>query len=454
MLTSVRRTGVASLALTAFLTTVGATGLASPALAHEAPTPRPRHGLRPDRRPGRQHGRRLRPRRGRQTHAGRDLCDRWPRRCPRRLGRRPPRVAGLARPRPRASHPVRRERRQRHRHRLRVSAAIGSPAARSFPRAVRSRSASPFTGTSSTSSTLATAAASRASVAAADGLRPIAGSHRALGLDASATPEFVNTPGQVAFSPDGSQLLVTTKANGNQVDAFTRRTLGCPERLTNGEQPPGRGPVRHQLGPVRSGRPGRGRHELGGNVPARSRRCPPRRSPPQRPGRPRPAGSSAAVAGSTPPTPAARRCRGTAWAVAASSASLGTTATDPGTVDATVTRDGRYLYVQAGLAGQVDAFRIGRDGSLTSARVRHRAGRRGRRGHRRRVTHLRVRPAGPARSCVTGGLDHAPKGTGATTGAPRRSLVRCTARAAPTSAGPGAPSGPSIGRGGGIRTRG
>src|SRR5262249_26023047 len=53
-----------------------------------------------------------------------------------------------------------------------------------------------------------------------DGLAPIAGSNRALGLDASATPEFVNTPGQVAFSPDGSQLLVTTKANGNNVDVF------------------------------------------------------------------------------------------------------------------------------------------------------------------------------------------------------------------------------------------
>jgi 6-phosphogluconolactonase (cycloisomerase 2 family) len=46
-------------------------------------------------------------------------------------------------------------------------------------------------------------------------------------------------------------------------------------------------------------------------------------------------------------------------------ASLGTTPTDPGTVDATATRDGRYLYVQAGRAGQVDAFRVGRDGSLT-----------------------------------------------------------------------------------------
>jgi DNA-binding beta-propeller fold protein YncE len=52
-------------------------------------------------------------------------------------------------------------------------------------------------------------------------LSPIPGSNRALGLDPSATPQFTNTPGQVAFSPDGSQLIVTTKANGNDIDVFS-----------------------------------------------------------------------------------------------------------------------------------------------------------------------------------------------------------------------------------------
>ena len=51
-------------------------------------------------------------------------------------------------------------------------------------------------------------------------LAPIPGSNRALGLDPSATPQFTNTPGQVAFSPDGRQLIVTTKANGNDIDVF------------------------------------------------------------------------------------------------------------------------------------------------------------------------------------------------------------------------------------------
>src|SRR5580693_9099317 len=39
-------------------------------------------------------------------------------------------------------------------------------------------------------------------------LAPIPGSNRALGLNPAATPQFTNTPGQVAFSPDGQQLIV------------------------------------------------------------------------------------------------------------------------------------------------------------------------------------------------------------------------------------------------------
>ncbi len=44
---------------------------------------------------------------------------------------------------------------------------------------------------------------------------------------------------------------------------------------------------------------------------------------------------------------------------------VGDTSTDPGTVDAAVTADGRYLYVQTGAQGIVDGYRIGADGSLT-----------------------------------------------------------------------------------------
>ena len=53
-------------------------------------------------------------------------------------------------------------------------------------------------------------------------LFPIPGSNRALGLNPTETPQFTHTPGQVAFSPDGSQLIVTTKANGKR-----HRRLWC-----------------------------------------------------------------------------------------------------------------------------------------------------------------------------------------------------------------------------------
>jgi 6-phosphogluconolactonase (cycloisomerase 2 family) len=57
-------------------------------------------------------------------------------------------------------------------------------------------------------------------------LAPIAGSGRKLGLNPTATPQYLNTPGQVGFSPDGAQLIVTTKANGNDIDVFAVRANG------------------------------------------------------------------------------------------------------------------------------------------------------------------------------------------------------------------------------------
>jgi hypothetical protein len=42
----------------------------------------------------------------------------------------------------------------------------------------------------------------------------------------------------------------------------------------------------------------------------------------------------------------------------------GLTATRGGTVDAAASSDGRFLYVQTGAAGGVDAFRVASDGHL------------------------------------------------------------------------------------------
>jgi 6-phosphogluconolactonase (cycloisomerase 2 family) len=52
------------------------------------------------------------------------------------------------------------------------------------------------------------------------GLTPISGSARSLGLANGNPPDFLTAPGQVGFTPDGRKLLVTTKLSGSLIDVF------------------------------------------------------------------------------------------------------------------------------------------------------------------------------------------------------------------------------------------
>ncbi|HSS10078.1 MAG TPA: hypothetical protein VLL25_09345 [Acidimicrobiales bacterium] len=61
-------------------------------------------------------------------------------------------------------------------------------------------------------------------------LQPIEGSSRTLGLKNTNPPNFLMSPGQVGFTPDGDKLIVTTKASGNHIDVFAVRPDG---RLSN-----------------------------------------------------------------------------------------------------------------------------------------------------------------------------------------------------------------------------
>jgi DNA-binding beta-propeller fold protein YncE len=195
-------------------------------------------------------------------------------------------------------------------------------------------------------------------------LFPIPGSTRQLGLDPTETPRFTHTPGQVAFSPDGSQVIVTTKAAGSDIDVFGVQAFGrlSPTPVVNSE--PGTVPFAVTFDPA-------------GNLLVTE------------------AGTNAVTsyglhgdgtltALSTLATGQAATC----WIVRAGSvayasnagsatlsdiglgaggalSSLGTTATSAGTVDAAVAANGRFLYVQGGAAGTVDAFAIGAGGALT-----------------------------------------------------------------------------------------
>ncbi len=199
---------------------------------------------------------------------------------------------------------------------------------------------------------------------AGDGLTHIPGSYRALGLGTTAGSQFTATPGQVAFTPDGSRLLVTTKATGNDVDVFAVRPDGRLSSSSKVNALPGTVPFAVAFGP--------NGHvvlaEAGPNAVATF---------------------SLSRGGSLTQLALADTGQmATCWVVGAGGyfyasnagsgsvsgyqaawsgalTALGNTTTDAGTVDAASAAYGRFLYVQAGKAGIVDEFAVAADGSLT-----------------------------------------------------------------------------------------
>lgn len=196
-------------------------------------------------------------------------------------------------------------------------------------------------------------------------LLPLPGSARALGLNPDEEPQFTHTPGQVAFSPDGRQLLVTTKANGSDIDVFGVDPWGRPSATPVVNSEPGAVPFALSSDPE-------------GHVIVAD------------------AGTNAladlalsATGTLTQLDEVGTGQEATCWVVAdggrfyvsnAASASvsefrsnaggaaltlLGSTHTDPGTVDAAVSGDGRFLYVQTGGAGVVDEYAIGANANGT-----------------------------------------------------------------------------------------
>jgi 6-phosphogluconolactonase (cycloisomerase 2 family) len=197
-------------------------------------------------------------------------------------------------------------------------------------------------------------------------LHRIWGSTRALGLTIPTdTTQFTHTPGQVAFSPDGSQLVVTTKANavGNDIDVYAVEPDGRLSwhpvvnsepgaipfavafdengHLVVGEAGPSAvvtftlhdGTVT-QLDSLASGQPG-----LCWVTPA----------------------ADFFYTGNT----ASNSTTGYQSSANGQLTLLGSTPTDPGTVDGAAAPNGRFLYVQTGGKGIVDEFRVNSGGALS-----------------------------------------------------------------------------------------
>src|SRR5215203_6877166 len=59
-----------------------------------------------------------------------------------------------------------------------------------------------------------------------DRIRALDGSARSLGLANTDPPNFLTSPGQVGFTPDGSKLIVTTKASKSTIEVFDVRRDG------------------------------------------------------------------------------------------------------------------------------------------------------------------------------------------------------------------------------------
>lgn len=195
-------------------------------------------------------------------------------------------------------------------------------------------------------------------------LASLPGSTRDLGLDANATPEFTHTPGQVGFSPRGSQLIVTTKANTHSVLVYDVRFGGRLSAAPVVNEQPGAVPFafdfdwRGNLAVAQAGTGAVTRYRLAPN------------------------GTLSELDSVT--TGGAAVCwiveaRGVLYASNTGSDSIsgiratfgglsliGDVATDEAPIDTAVTRNQRFLYAQTGKNGIVDAFRINPDGSLTA----------------------------------------------------------------------------------------
>lgn len=199
-------------------------------------------------------------------------------------------------------------------------------------------------------------------------LFPLSGSTRTLGLTNATPPNFLTSPGQIGFSPDGSELVVTTKASTSSLDVFRVNPSGTLSATPTVNADPGNVPFAFtesptgQLVVAEAGNStlhtygfesGGALTSLSGSVPdGQTALC-----------WIAPAGGHYYVANAGSNTVSV-------YTVAADGTPslVGTTgiaaSTDAGPIDMAASSDGHTLYVEAGAVGAVDEFHVNADGSL------------------------------------------------------------------------------------------
>lgn len=193
-------------------------------------------------------------------------------------------------------------------------------------------------------------------------LAKIPGWHRDLGFNPNPSPEFTSTPGQIAFTPDGSKLIVTTKGDGQSIEVYPVSPTG-PSAQPVITPDPGNVPFaiafdrRSHLVIAEAGPSAVATFTINRNATLSLIT--------------RTATGQAATCWVT--TTGTKLYVSNAGSASVSGytdhhgtlTALGNTSTDPGTVDAAASPNGRFLYVQTGRNGIVDEFTISATGSLT-----------------------------------------------------------------------------------------
>ena len=180
----------------------------------------------------------------------------------------------------------------------------------------------------------------------------IPGSHRALGLDPNATPQFTTTPGQVAFTPDGGPARRHHQGQRQRHRRVRRRLRRAPVRQGDREREPGTVPFAIAFDPfghlviAEAGPNALATFDLSrnGTVSLLSQA-----------GTGQAATCWVTLAGSFLFASNAGTPSESGFTSSASGqlSLLGNTATDPGAVDAASAAGGRFLYVQTGGNGIV-----------------------------------------------------------------------------------------------------
>ncbi|WP_416970798.1 lactonase family protein [Streptomyces sp. 4F14] len=205
----------------------------------------------------------------------------------------------------------------------------------------------------------------------AEGLTPLSGSHRSLGLKNKKVPLFTSSPGQVAFTPGGRELVVTTKS-ANTIEVFPMRGDGRPAH-------------RPKVNPSAGGVPFAITFDKAGHMlVAEAEKSTVSTYRVRRDGtlkvvqKPLPNGQNTLCwleragdffyGGNTGNSTVTGYRTDRTGKLALTDRTGVATPPSPrsqGVIDLAVTRDARFLYVQNATSGTVDGFRIGHNGALT-----------------------------------------------------------------------------------------